>query len=103
MIRYSSGFSPYSAASSAIDLAALRTAVSPSVRGVEVMAGPVSGFSPRCQSRLSIGERWPAPTAFLCEGDFAMPETPEPLNPTEPGGEMEHNDPRRADDLEKAQ
>ena len=29
-----------------------------------------------------------------------MPETPEPLKPTEPGGEMEHQDPRHADDLE---
>jgi hypothetical protein len=31
-----------------------------------------------------------------------MPETPEPLKPTEPGGEMEHQDPRHADDLENA-
>lgn len=32
-----------------------------------------------------------------------MPDpTPEPLKPTDPGGEMEHNDPRHADDLEKA-
>ena len=29
-----------------------------------------------------------------------MPETPEPLKPTEPGGEMEHQDPSHADDLE---
>jgi hypothetical protein len=30
-------------------------------------------------------------------------ETSRPLNPDEPGGEMEHNDPRRQDDLAKVQ
>ena len=32
-----------------------------------------------------------------------MPETPEPLKPTEPGGEMEHQDPRHMDDLAHVQ
>ena len=34
---------------------------------------------------------------------MAHADTPDPLKPTEPGGEMEHTDPRHADDLEDVQ
>jgi hypothetical protein len=49
-----------------------------------------------------LGNAAPRRSLFFAK-ETVMPDTlPEPKRPTEPGGEMEHNDPRHADDLDKA-